>query len=89
MPEQAEKPATRHDRAVAERRGRILEAAVMSFLENGYHQTGVRDIARRAGVSLGNLYNHFPGEHDVPPSSSAEPRTAAFDQTSIRGKPRF
>ncbi len=37
----------------------------MCFLENGYHQTGVRDIARRAGVSLGNLYNHFPGKHDV------------------------
>ena len=35
------------------------------FLENGYHQTGVRDIAKRAGVSLGNLYNHFPGKHDV------------------------
>ncbi len=37
----------------------------MCFLERGYHQTGVRDIAARAGVSLGNLYNHFPGKHDV------------------------
>jgi len=37
----------------------------MCFIENGYHQTGVRDIAKRAGVSLGNLYNHFPGKHDV------------------------
>lgn len=37
----------------------------MCFLENGYHQTGVRDIASRAGISLGNLYNHFPGKHDV------------------------
>lgn len=49
----------------ARRRDKILEAAVMCFLEKGYHQTGVRDIARRAGVSLGNLYNHFPGKHDV------------------------
>ncbi|APG49081.1 TetR/AcrR family transcriptional regulator [Phaeobacter porticola] len=49
----------------AKRRQQILEAAVMCFLENGYHQTGVRDIATRAGVSLGNLYNHFPGKHDV------------------------
>lgn len=37
----------------------------MCFLERGYHQTGVRDIAARAGVSLGNLYNHFRGKHDV------------------------
>ncbi len=37
----------------------------MCFLERGYHQTGVRDIAARAGVSLGNLYNHFSGKHDV------------------------
>ncbi len=38
---------------------------MICFLENGYHQTGVRDIAKRAGISLGNLYNHFPGKHDV------------------------
>lgn len=55
---------TRRESA-ARRREKILEAAVMCFLEKGYHQTGVRDIAKRAGVSLGNLYNHFPGKHDV------------------------
>lgn len=64
-PEQSRVPATKRDAAVAKRRRQILEAALMCFLENGYHQTGVRDIAKRAGVSLGNLYNHFPGKHDV------------------------
>ena len=59
------KAATNRDKATAKRRNQILEAAVMCFLEKGYHQTGVRDIAARAGVSLGNLYNHFPGKHDV------------------------
>ncbi|MFS4583534.1 TetR/AcrR family transcriptional regulator [Phaeobacter sp. C3_T13_0] len=49
----------------AKRRKQILEAAIRCFLENGYHQTGIRDIATRAEVSLGNLYNHFPGKHDV------------------------
>ncbi|WP_421858182.1 TetR/AcrR family transcriptional regulator [Oricola sp.] len=56
---------TKRDKAAARRREKILEAAMMCFIENGYHQTGVRDIARRAGVSLGNLYNHFSGKHDV------------------------
>ncbi|MEM8682260.1 MAG: TetR/AcrR family transcriptional regulator [Pseudomonadota bacterium] len=60
-----EKPVTGRQKTTAERRQKILEAAITCFLENGYHQTGVRDIAKRAGVSLGNLYNHFPGKHDV------------------------
>lgn len=64
MPVAKEKPDSRAQ-ALAARRRKILEAAVMCFLEIGYHQTGVRDIAARAGVSLGNLYNHFPSKHDV------------------------
>lgn len=43
----------------------IVTAAVTCFLERGYHQTGIRDIARQAGVSLGNLYNHFAGKEAV------------------------
>ncbi len=64
MPTNTSKPGKR-EKAIAARRNKIIEAAVMCFLETGYHQTGVRDIAARAGVSLGNLYNHFPGKHDV------------------------
>jgi len=65
MADQRASEGTKRDQAAARRRALILDAAVMCFLENGYHQTGVRDIAKRAGVSLGNLYNHFPGKHDV------------------------
>jgi AcrR family transcriptional regulator len=43
----------------------ITHAAVTCFLEHGYHQTGVRDIAKQAGISLGNLYNHFQGKDAV------------------------
>lgn len=65
MSETDKQPESKREKATAKRRYRILEAAVMCFLERGYHQTGVRDIASRAGVSLGNLYNHFRGKHDV------------------------
>lgn len=61
----ADSPPSKRDKELAARRYKILEAAVMCFLENGFHQTGVRDIASKAGVSLGNLYNHFSGKHDV------------------------
>ncbi|WP_136660454.1 TetR/AcrR family transcriptional regulator [Nitratireductor sp. XY-223] len=51
--------------ALKKRKMRIVDAALACFLENGYHQTGVRDIARKAGISLGNLYNHFSGKEAV------------------------
>lgn len=48
-----------------DRKQQILEAAVACFIEQGFHQTGVRDIARRAGVSIGNVYNHFTGKSAI------------------------
>ncbi len=56
---------TENKEAIHPRKLEIVEAAVRCFLERGYHQTGVRDIARQAGVSLGNLYNHFKGKEAV------------------------
>ncbi|MCP4319959.1 MAG: TetR/AcrR family transcriptional regulator [Hyphomicrobiales bacterium] len=52
-------------KALKERRSRIIEAALSCFLEYGYNQTGIRQIAKRAGISLGNLYNHFRSKEDV------------------------
>ncbi len=46
-------------------RRRILEAALTLFMRKGFHQTSMRDIARGAGVSLGNAYNHFAGKRDL------------------------
>ena len=58
-------PAPSKREIVAEkRRKHILEAAIACFIDKGFHQTGMRDIAARAEVSIGNLYNHFPGKHD-------------------------
>jgi AcrR family transcriptional regulator len=37
----------------------IVTAAIACFIDKGFHATSMRDIARSAGVSLGNLYNHF------------------------------
>lgn len=40
-------------------RDRILTAAEQLFSTQGFHGTGLREIADRAEVSLGNIYNHF------------------------------
>lgn len=37
---------------------RIRQAAFDLFLEHGYHATSMRQIARRANVSLAAIYNH-------------------------------
>lgn len=41
------------------RRETLMLAAIECFVSKGFHQTSIRDIAQTAGVSLGNLYNHF------------------------------
>jgi len=52
----------KRDKAKSDRRRLIVEAAIDCFIAKGIHQTGIRDIATRANVSLGNLYNHFTGK---------------------------
>ncbi len=43
----------------------IEEAAYALFLENGYHGTAMRQIADRAGLALGSIYNHFASKDDI------------------------
>jgi AcrR family transcriptional regulator len=50
---------------VGERRARIAEAATREFLDKGFHAAVTRDIARRAGLSQGTLYNHVRSKADM------------------------
>ncbi|MHB1161116.1 MAG: TetR/AcrR family transcriptional regulator, partial [Chloroflexota bacterium] len=43
----------------------ILEASRSLFLRQGYHATGMREIARESGISLGAVYNHFPSKEEI------------------------
>ena len=49
----------KRETATLKRRKHIVQAAALCFIDQGFHQTSVRDIAKRANISLGNLYNHF------------------------------
>lgn len=46
-------------------RAAIVEAAHELFVQQGYHGTSMRQIARQAGVALGGLYNHFASKEEV------------------------
>ncbi|HHH13022.1 MAG TPA: TetR/AcrR family transcriptional regulator [Thiolapillus brandeum] len=44
---------------------RILTAALELFVSRGYHNVSVHDVQRRAGVSIGSIYNHFGGKEGI------------------------
>jgi AcrR family transcriptional regulator len=43
----------------------ILQAAHDLFIEQGYHGTTMRQIAKRAQLALGGLYNYFASKEQV------------------------
>jgi AcrR family transcriptional regulator len=43
----------------------ILEAGLALFASQGYRATTLRQIAERAGLSVGNIYHHFPNKHAI------------------------
>lgn len=46
-------------------RAAILDSAYDLFLSQGYSATSVRQIATRAGLALGGIYNHFSGKDEI------------------------
>ena len=44
---------------------RILEEALVSFAENGYRGTNLRDFAAGLGLSKSALYSHFDGKEAI------------------------
>lgn len=43
----------------------ILAAALAAFRANGYHGTSIRDIAKRAGITMPSLYYHHGNKEGI------------------------
>ncbi len=43
----------------------IVEAAYSLFIKQGYAATSMRQIAQRAGLALGGIYNHFASKEAI------------------------
>jgi AcrR family transcriptional regulator len=56
-----EEPLTKGERT----QQAIEDAAYDLFLEQGYSATSMRQIAERADIALGGIYNHFKGKDDI------------------------
>ncbi|WP_330342307.1 TetR/AcrR family transcriptional regulator [Streptomyces sp. NBC_00557] len=52
-------PTGRRERKKAQTRQSLADAALELFLERGYDQVGVKDVADRADVSVTTLFKHF------------------------------
>jgi len=50
---------------MSEQRSQIAAAAFDCILENGVHNTSLRDVCLAAGVSMGALYIHFDNKDDL------------------------
>jgi AcrR family transcriptional regulator len=58
-------PAGRRDRQKQERERRILSAARRLFDRDGYVNTSMEQVAARAGLAVGTLYNYFSSKDQL------------------------
>jgi AcrR family transcriptional regulator len=79
--------ASRNPRNSSETKGRILAAAQAAFSEQGYSQTGMREVAERAGVAHSLILRYFGTKANL----FANALNASFSQSSfpVGAKPQF
>jgi AcrR family transcriptional regulator/predicted DNA-binding transcriptional regulator AlpA len=47
------------------RRKKIIDAAIQVFLHKGFHNSGIKEVARAAGISTGTFYLYFPDKRNL------------------------
>ena len=65
MPSSTRRSPERHRLRPAERRRQLIDVATSLFLEHGYANVAVADIARAAGISGPSVYRHFPDKQAI------------------------
>lgn len=58
-------PPARHTRRKQARPGELLDAALVLFVEKGFAATRVEEVAARAGVSKGTVFQYFASKEDL------------------------
>ena len=55
----------RKERITRKRESQILEAALSVFSEKGYGIATIPDIADKAGLAVGSIYNYYPSKREL------------------------
>ena len=73
----------------AETREALVRAATELFVANGWAATGMRDVARAAGVAVETLYSHYPSKRAL--LDAVVDRAAAGDDApvAVAERPEF
>ena len=53
------------EEVIAGKKSGIEAAALALFIKHGFHATSMRDIAKIADVSIGNLYNYYDTKEEI------------------------
>lgn len=67
------------EQAKQDNRAAILKAAGELFAEKGFENTTTRDIAQRAGLAAGTMFNYFPSKETMAMSLVNEALLAGID----------
>jgi len=58
-------PQTAREKKQAERRGRVIQAAMMLARDGGYEAVHMRDVSARADVAMGTIYRYFSSKDEL------------------------
>lgn len=74
------------EQAKQDNRAAILKAAAELFAEKGFERTTTRDIAQRAGLAAGTMFNYFPSKETMAMRMVNEALLAGIDDyRALRG----
>ncbi|MFB6833631.1 TetR/AcrR family transcriptional regulator [Streptomyces hydrogenans] len=79
-------PTGRRERKKAATRQAIADAALRLFLERGYDDVGIREIADAADVSTTTLFKHFSGKEALVFDQQDEMKAHQLD--AVRNRPK-
>lgn len=58
-------PGPRGGGRAAARRRQVIDAARLLFSDNGFHATGIAQIAKQSGIAVGQIYRDFASKEDI------------------------
>ncbi len=67
-------------------REHIMDVAERMFAELGFAETKMQDVAREAGISLGTLYQAYPGKEDLYRGVLIDRDAKMFEEVLVKGE---